>query len=493
MQSSVAEPLTLTQPLPFKLSTETRANGNGRGAPAKAGSTEPTLAEAIFKLQTSVPERFMTLAPGSKPRESLSTAFTGKLTVPQAPVLHESSRNRSADVEGLQKKKEEELKEATKRQFKARPFNAKMMHSAGLYGVPKVQARTTTSAAPFHLSGPASKPAVASKEKETKQFKARPMPRSVSRPPASVPREQKKLTIAQSPAFKSTHRPRAVHRENASKEENSEPKPNTKATGSRGLTEPKPFNLATSVRGSIKQQSLNRKNEGEMEALRAQADAFKARSMPDFSEVGFLPTGSEKELTEFKEFKLAGAAQHAKATAQFENKVQTELAEERRLSEVHARPVPSSTYRSFEVKHPDRSPLKVQDPNLKSSTRAMMRKCFDEQNKERVTALAAEKKAQIEERLKEEQAKLQRLRRTSIEDGGLQFVAKAPLKCAAFMPVPSDAALTVPQTPKFNVSSARTSALAEDRDQMAMQGFRAKPMPNFGACLSPGRVPVNDN
>ena len=195
------------------------------------------------------------------------------------------------------------------------------------------------------------------------------MPRSVSRPPAQVQPAQKKLTIAQSPAFKSTHRPRAVHREPAAKdEENVEPA--AASTGPRGLTEPKPFNLSTGVRGSVKQASLQRRAEAEMQALKAQADGFKARSMPDFAQIGFLPSESDKELTEFKEFKLAGSAHHAKAVAQFETKVKAELAEKRRKSEIRARPLPESTYKAFEVQHPERSPLKATNPNLKSSTRA---------------------------------------------------------------------------------------------------------------------------
>ena len=88
-----------------------------------------------------------------------------------------------------------------------------------------------------------------------------------------------------------------------------------------------------------------------------------------------------------------------------------------------------------------------------------------------------------------QEAKLQKLRRTSIEDGGLQFVAKAALKCAPFKPEPSNAALTVPQTPKFNVTAPRALAVAAAEAE-AEQSFRAKPMPNFGECLSPGRVPV---
>ena len=64
-------------------------------------SPHPTSTRPLSLVQ--VPERFITLAPGSKPRESLSSTFTGKLTVPQAPALHESSRNRSAEVEALQK------------------------------------------------------------------------------------------------------------------------------------------------------------------------------------------------------------------------------------------------------------------------------------------------------------------------------------------------------------------------------------------------------
>ena len=88
--------------------------------------------------------------------------------------------------------------------------------------------------------------------------------------------------------------------------------------------------------------------------------------------------------TEFNEFKLAGDAKHAKATADFENKVAKERKELRRLSEQHARPLPETTYRAFEVQHPDRAPLVARDINLNSSVRAVHRKSYDARNKARI-------------------------------------------------------------------------------------------------------------
>ena len=55
--SSTTEPLSLTQPQPFKLTTDARAKGHGRAVSAKAASAEPTMAEAIFKMQNAVIDR----------------------------------------------------------------------------------------------------------------------------------------------------------------------------------------------------------------------------------------------------------------------------------------------------------------------------------------------------------------------------------------------------------------------------------------------------
>ena len=56
-----------------------------------------------------------------------------------------------------------------------------------------------------------------------------------------------------------------------------------------------------------------------------------------------------RACTEFEEFKFRGEAQHAKAAADLENKVAKEREEHRRLSEHHARPLPATTYKAFEV------------------------------------------------------------------------------------------------------------------------------------------------
>ena len=128
-----------------------------------------------------------------------------------------------------------------------------------------------------------------------KQFKARPIPRSVSRPPTAMQREPKKLTVAQSPQFKATQRPRAVQQPPPATVPE-EPEPEPQAMGPRKLTESKPFKLMTEDRGQIHQGTLSR-SLSEEKAAHEKACKFHARAMPDFSQIGFLPTESEKELT----------------------------------------------------------------------------------------------------------------------------------------------------------------------------------------------------
>ena len=424
---------------------------------------EVPLAEAIYKMQNSAPDRFH-----DKIKPAPNITFTGKVTVPQSPKLHHSHKSKPAMM-STRELEERAIKERKNHQFKARPFNPKIIECNGTYGVPKIASQSITVPEAFSF-GTTHRPSTASapskdEEEMAFRFKARPMPKktSVGSGGESVA-PPRNLTVPRSPHLRTSHRPRTTASDNnAAKKENYENEPPSKSGHrtsyqiSGKTTKAKPFNLSTEHRCAMRaeQRITTSTNDG--------VD-FHARQMPNYSNgPDFVPKASGKPLTDFKVFNLRSYQRHERKVAEFEERI----AEQNQRKSFHARPAPrSSMGEVFKVKYPQRTPLQAQDVNLASSVRAVMRKEFDKANALRLASEAAHKKAILESRIREEDEVVKAMRRRSIEEGGMAFKAKdIEMNTAAnvYGPKTSARELTIPITPKL-------ATLARSHFRRAVEG-----------------------
>ena len=131
------DPTALTIPSEPKLRTMARGR---RASIHGEDSAQPELplAEAIYKMEHSVPNRFH-----EKAKEPPKTSFTGKLTVPNSPKLHQTQKSKPV-TKSFQEQEDDIIEEGRKHQFKARPLNQKIIECGGTFGVPKITSRATT-------------------------------------------------------------------------------------------------------------------------------------------------------------------------------------------------------------------------------------------------------------------------------------------------------------------------------------------------------------
>jgi hypothetical protein len=421
------DPTALTIPSEPKLRTMARGRRASIHGEVSAQPELP-LAEAIYKMEHSVPNRFH-----EKAKEQPKTSFTGKLTVPNSPKLHQTQKSKPV-TKSFQEQEDEIIEEGRKHQFKARPLNQKIVEYGGTFGVPKITSRATTVPEAFTF-GTTHRPSTAGA-------------------PSKDAQRPKSLTVPQSPHLYTAQRPRtAPVATGADDPENQENVPPEKTMRRRSsftgtLTETKPFNLSTESRGAMHAEKQRRHESAKS------IKEFHARQMPNFRNgPDFVPQVSEKPLTEFETFNLQSVERHQRKVAEIQQRLAQLKGNQKTF---HARPLPRSSISpddAFVVEYDtNRAPLQPREVNLASSIRAVARKEFDKANARRVAKAESTKKKMLKARVREEEKKILTLRRRSIEQGGMAFKAKAinekQIK-KAFKPQTSKRELTVPVTPEL--------------------------------------------
>jgi len=151
----------------------------------------------------------------------------------------------------------------------------------------------------------------------------------------------------------------------------------------------------------------------------------------------------------------AGVVEHAQC---LEQRRAQKLAEEQELllraAAFVAKPLPPTTYEPGFVPHPsERPPLVplVDNVVVAGNERAKQRKVYNDVQKRRVESDAKKREDLVKQREQEADAAYEEQMGVPIEEGGLRFVA-LPLpghvmKGPDFVPTPSSAELTVPETP----------------------------------------------
>jgi hypothetical protein len=451
-----------TQPLPFKLSTDARAKVRGDGHELSKSVKVETAGEMAQRFQNDS-------------RSHEVPAAHVKVTIPVAPTFHKtmaSSREKPLSYEEIEAL---EMEEAKKHTFKAKPVNHKIFDSMGEYGVPKVAIKQNTQPEEFNLLSNRRASYRASHSQEgslsasgglrsgddtaSSSFKARPMPSFTSDPRASIRRGDSKVTEAHSPKLSGgarassapARRQRLSHAEAEQKRKVEAQKWKELAKRQLSLTEPEGFQLQTTQRGYASEGAMKARLQKQMEDEKKMSEVH-ARPFPEkIFKQAFVPEIAEKPLTEVEEFHLATTERHMKAL----EKMQEAMKENQvHVSQFHAKPVPQSTYKpTMKVEPSNRVPLQPQSVNLHSNQRAAQRKEFDSSIAKAAAELARQKEEDDIRKAAEEKKAIKLLRKRSIDEGGMQFKAAPvmstdPYPCRHVEPPQ----LTEPHAPHFRTA-----------------------------------------
>ena len=453
-----------TQPLPFQLSTDARAKVRGDGQTCKSAVAH-TAGEMMQKFQSNSRHYDVSSGPAST-----------KPTIPVSPKFHRSMSSGRPKPLSRDEQEEQEMEEAKKHVFKARPVNHKVFESMGEYGVPKVLAKQVTQPEAFRLlsNHRASYRATLSTESSgqavgeaahSSSFKARPMPSFSSDPRSHIRRGTSKVTEAHSPKLNGgtrassaparRQRPSHVEEENRRRQEAERWKEVVKRQ--LHLTEPDEFHLRTEQRGLVAESALNARIQKQLEDERAQA-AIHARPFPEqiFKKAYVPKPAEERPLTEVEAFHLATEDRHIKALAKMQEIMKENQAP---AHEFHAMPVPKSLYKpSMTVEPSPRVPLTPKEVNLRSDARAEQRRSFDENVMKAALELQRQKDEEEQKKLMAEKIEMKLLRQKSIAEGGMCFVATPVMREDPFPTKHVEPArLTEPESPHL-----RTAERARD-------------------------------
>ena len=217
-------------------------------------------------------------------------------------------------------------------------------------------------------------------------FKARRMPDFSKSSRPQTPTNTPKLTEAHSPKLHGGQRASSApaRRQKISHEEMERRKRieasawKQKIRQKPELTCPVDVKLKTEERGKASQQALHDRIRRQMEEEKRASEVHATPLNEKILKKSFTVSASQKELTEFSEFKLKTDDRHNRhvdATIKSMEEMQENF---RKSAEFHARPLPSSTHKpGFAPKPSDKEPVTPQNVHLQSEQRSLQRKSFD--------------------------------------------------------------------------------------------------------------------
>lgn len=370
---------------------------------AAYGQKFVSLAEAIYHFQRDTPGRFHSRAP--KEFQPLKCFQRRGLTVAQSPQFHVKMRSRSVNFLSQQEREEMEIEEMRKFKIKANPVPKCVKIGSTLQEIPR---RPVTVPEPFNLTENQKKIILP----ETVQvFKAKPAPKHIlENPPVSV-RLPIHTTKPISPKFhyKPLH---AANSHSSLNRPSPAERPKPKFTGP---VKPVPFSFER--RDEELKCRKEEKIKRVIEQERKQANQFKAQPMP---------ANIKKNMQKAVKSSCSSTSSENK-----ENHVKFEARPPAVLYKVPFKPVLTHT-------ETVKSPFE-----LTTQKRAAEREKFD--------TLLREKEEQ------QEKLRLQRKKEEKEMEGKAVMDLRAKLvhhpkpapKAQPFKPEPSNAALTIPETPKF--------------------------------------------
>jgi hypothetical protein len=365
------------------------------------------------------------------------------MTQPKSPTFRTTQRSNSVGRPKPLSRDELEEKEMIAAQamaFKAKPVNKKIFESMGVSGVPKVQVKGPTAFAEFHLicqdradyhNAHKSLDSVSADDSDSVSFKALQMP-DFSKPdaPSRKNYQPPKLTEAHSPQLSGgkrsssapARRQRPSHEESEKVRRDASNAWKLKNKQKSELTNPTDFNFKTTDRGNASKQAFQDKINRQILEEKAASEVHATPFNEKIFKKSFAVSTSQKELTEFSEFKLLSEERHKEAAIKSMEAAQMELVKNK--VEFHARPVPSSTYElKFQTKPSDKEPVTPMNTSFSTDQRSLQRRAFDAsvtKSKEEEKNLQEKQKAAQEDK---ENGLLKNLRRTPASKGGMAFKA----------------------------------------------------------------------
>ena len=232
------------------------------------------------------------------------------------------------------------------------------------------------------------------------------------------------------------------------------------------ITEPKEFHLESDTRGLAHRAALEERLRSEREA-EEQARHIKAMPVPESINRPFQVKPSNRELTDFEAFQLRSLDRHETAEQRFKEELRIE--EERLKAEFKALPLPKSTYPpDFVVEVDDRSLVTPMEVKLESEIRAAKRREFDAMVEAQRREADMQKEMNEKEQQEKENKEVKQLRRQTIEQGGMMFVAKPVVTIDQFpTKVPKSMPLTEPKSPYLRTKERALRQNEVDEESLA--------------------------
>jgi hypothetical protein len=419
-----------------------------------------------------------------------------KLTEAHSPLLHTKQRGQTTHKEralSYDERLEAEMAEIGKHTFKALVLDRRIFESNGELGVPKVEAKPLTVPQEFRLElekkrAALHKSAVHEQEEESEHlFKALPLPAFIKEPvkQLATPPSKKnfKPTLPKSPklnggdrASSAPARRQKPHHSELEKQRRNEATAWKKQSkeAARGVTEPEEFHLLTAERGAA-YQSIMEEYMRQEEELAKEQTKLKAQPMPDLSKA-FQPKILHKPVTEPTPFRLKSVALHEESSVKQQMQQERDQEQNRRSTGFKARALPKSTFEQQPanmINHENRAPVIPLNIALNSDLRAEKRHAFDEKMGQKMAALAMQQEQLAKEQCLQEQLSIQEMRRKSVQEGGMVFIAQPVLKHDphASKPTPAAKQPTQPRSPKLRLRERRNLAKS---DQEANQQKQSK-------------------
>jgi len=370
-------------------------------------------------------------------------------TVPRAPVFHPLTAR--VLPKSTAEREEELMAEFQKNTFKAKPVNPMVFESNGELGVPQVRARKATEPVDIHFK---SDERIEARKKAASPIKSGNVeghsspgksPQKNESPRKRLKKKKKKImapymtgrpTAPLSPKFSGGRSASAAHParqkpphrevEAAKRAKEREILAAVMKKRQAAPTVPKPFALRTDTRHVS--YEIAREQQAAVEALK-NAQGFRANPVPSFKNP-FQVEPSDKPLTEAEPFALKSEKRHEASVLKARNQLDEMIKNAKQAQSFHARPLTDEVIYGAPTSAP-KPVLELTQPEeirFRSEMRAEERRRFDEnamQARQRVEELEAARRAQQEEA---DNLELKKLRRTSFEEGGFNFIAKAILE-----------------------------------------------------------------
>jgi hypothetical protein len=465
-------PMTLTAQKPFNLTTAKRA-GSRRKSTTTTTAADCSVASRLYEGGKTLAEsvrayssRFQGKSAAADAKTSSASTRAPVLTIPQSPKL---SKGRSSMATRQSSKLTTEQKEqqyVDTHNFKAKPINSKAMSSSGDLGVPKVQVKKSTIISEFKLSTDA-RGAVNRRKSTTqgadKTFKARPISTGVQRFKEVEAKEQKALTMPQSPKLATKLRAELAPRPVAQPEPEEEvkafkarPIPNSvfdsaaafapNLESDKPLTVPMPFQMPGDQRHQQHVMELQQRTAQEEEDARV-ARQFVARPIVKGNPIQVAASG--KELTEFVPFKLKGVELHEQAKCAKQQQMEDTQWQEQQDATFISQPIPASHIApNLYIKKSTKALTQIENVVMQADARAVQRQHFNATQKEKAARAAVARAEQMLRDEAEKQREISRIRRDEMSYQATPMCVGSPFKLRQ-----SDHQLCVPVSPHLSTKT----------------------------------------